>query len=131
MVVVTVRPFESVEEETARAVPLEPLDEDDEEAADADKFEEERPEPVRERTLTELPVPKADEREETATPFGMTPFTCRPSGKIRVIVHFPVGLPTRAAWPAPPTENAASPDMKRADKRAMTDLPIMERCGPR
>jgi len=80
-IVVTVRPFSSVTDETARAVPLLPLEEEaleEEENALAD----DRECPERDRTLIELDLRKEEPRDADAPPTDFV-LISRPLGRIR------------------------------------------------
>lgn len=75
-VVVTVRPSPSVTDETARAVPLLPLEEEENALAD------DRESPERDRTLIELDLREEVPRDADA-PSGDFILISRPSGRIR------------------------------------------------
>lgn len=91
-VVVTVRPSSSVTDETARAVPLLPLEEEENALAD------DRECPELDRTLIELDRAEAPPRDADAAPSELEAdlvLTSRPSGRTRKTSQSPFETLTR------------------------------------
>lgn len=84
LVTVTVRPASSVYEDTALAKPPPPLE--DETLEEEEARAEARPEDLDEELATLLTCPPLAETE-APMPGGGVARTCRPSGRIRVVMH--------------------------------------------
>ncbi len=125
-VVVTVRPFSSVWEDIARALPVLPLDEEEDDA-DTD----ERADPDRDCTLTELVPPEASALVEDEAPSDDMDLISRPSFRIRVTLQSPPETPICPALPGPAVEAAEMTMRKAGASRNMGGTPKAEEARPR